>query len=166
MLLLAIFAATALVMAAVGIYGVLAYAVSRRTQEIGIRMALGAQTRDVLRLIGREGFVLVLIGIAIGLAGALALTRLMSSLLFGVSPTDATTFAAVPAVLAAVALAACYLPARRAARVDPTVALRYDGGRNPRWGYLHAWRGGVSFSTALWKKLWKRPPNSRQLQRS
>jgi putative ABC transport system permease protein len=126
MLLLAIFAATALVMAAVGIYGVLAYAVSRRTQEIGIRMALGAQTRDVFRLIGREGFVLVVTGIGIGLAGALALTRLMSSLLFGVSATDATTFAAVPALLAAVALAACYLPARRAAHVDPTVALRYD----------------------------------------
>jgi len=126
MLLLAIFAATALVMAAVGIYGVLAYAVSRRTQEIGIRMALGAQTRDVLRLVGREGLVLVLAGIAFGLVGALALTRLMSSLLFGVSPTDAATFAAVPALLAAVALAACYLPARRAARVDPTVALRYD----------------------------------------
>ena len=126
MLLLAIFAATALVMASVGIYGVLAYAVSRRTQEIGIRMALGAQTRDVLRLVGREGLVLVLAGIAFGLVGALALTRLMSSLLFGVSPTDAATFAAVPALLAAVALAACYLPARRAARVDPTVALRYD----------------------------------------
>jgi putative ABC transport system permease protein len=126
MLLLAIFAVTALVMAAVGIYGVLAYAVSRRTQEIGIRMALGAQTRDVFRLIGREGLVLVLMGIGIGLAGALSLTRLMSSLLFGVSSTDATTFAAVPAVLAAVALLACYLPARRAARVDPTVALRYD----------------------------------------
>jgi len=126
MLLLAIFAAAALVMAAVGIYGVLAYAVSRRTQEIGIRMALGAQTRDVLRLIGREGFVLVLAGIGIGLAGALALTRLMSSLLFGVDTTDAATFAAVPALLAAVALAACYLPARRAAHVDPTVALRYD----------------------------------------
>jgi ABC-type antimicrobial peptide transport system permease subunit len=110
----------------VGIYGVLAYAVSRRTQEIGIRMALGAQTRDVFRLIGREGLVLVLMGIGIGLAGALSLTRLMSSLLFGVSSTDATTFAAVPAVLAAVALLACYLPARRAARVDPTVALRYD----------------------------------------
>ena len=86
-------------------------------------MALGAQTRDVFQLIGREGFVLVLAGIGIGLAGALALTRLMSSLLFGVSPTDAATFAAVPAVLAAVALLACYLPARRAARVDPTVAL-------------------------------------------
>jgi putative ABC transport system permease protein len=126
MLLLAIFAATALVMAAVGIYGVLAYAVSRRTQEIGIRMALGAQTRDVFRLIGREGLVLVIIGIGIGLAGSLALTRLMSSLLFGVSPTDAATFAAVPALLAAVALVACYLPARRAAHVDPTVALRYD----------------------------------------
>jgi len=126
MLLLAVFAATALVMAAVGIYGVLAYAVSRRTREIGIRMALGAQTRDVLRLIGREGFVLVLTGIGIGLAGALALTRLMSSLLFGVSPTDATTFALVPALLAGVALAACYLPARRAARVDPTVALRFE----------------------------------------
>ena len=126
MLLLAIFAATALVMAAVGIYGVLAYAVSRRTREIGIRMALGAQTRDVFQLIGGEGFVLVLAGIGMGLAGALALTRLMSSLLFGVSPTDAATFAAVPAVLGAVALLACYLPARRAARVDPTVALRCD----------------------------------------
>jgi putative ABC transport system permease protein len=126
MLLLAIFAATALVMAAVGIYGVLAYGVSRRTQEIGIRMALGAQTRDVLRLIGREGFVLALIGIGVGLVGAPALTRLMSSLLFGVSPTDATTFAVVPVLLAAVALAASYLPARRAARVDPTVSLRYE----------------------------------------
>ncbi len=126
MLLLAVFAATALVMAAVGIYGVLAYAVSRRTQEIGIRVALGAQTADVLRLIGGEGFALVLTGIVVGLVGALALTRLMSSLLFGVSPTDVATFAAVPALLGAVALAACYLPARRAARVDPTVALRYD----------------------------------------
>ena len=126
MLLLTIFAATALVMAAVGIYGVLAYAVSRRTREIGIRIALGAQTRDVFRLIGREGFVLVLAGIGIGLAGALALTRLMSSLLFGVGPTDAATLAAVPVVLAVVALLACYLPTRRAARVDPTVALRHD----------------------------------------
>jgi putative ABC transport system permease protein len=126
MLLLAVFAGTALALAAVGIYGVLAYSVSRRTQEIGIRMALGAQTRDVLRLVGREGFVLVLAGIGLGLVGALMLTRLMSSLLFGVGPTDAVTFAAVPAVLAAVALAACYLPARRAARVEPTVALRYE----------------------------------------
>jgi len=126
MLLLAFFAGIALVMAAVGIYGVLAYAVSRRTQEIGIRMALGAQTRDVLRMIGREGLELALIGIGVGLVGALALTRLMSSLLFGVSPTDATTFAVVPVLLGVVALAACYLPARRAARVDPTVSLRYE----------------------------------------
>ena len=126
MLVLAIFAGTALALAAVGIYGVLAYSVSRRTQEIGIRMALGAQTGDVLRLIGREGFVLALCGIAIGLAGALVMTRLMSSLLFGVSPTDAVTFAAMPGLLAAVALAACWLPAHRAARVEPTVALRHE----------------------------------------
>ena len=126
MLLLAVFAGTALALAAVGIYGVLAYSVSRRTQEIGIRMALGAHTRDVLRLVGREGFVPVLAGIGLGLGGAMALTRLMSSLLFGVNPTDAVTFAVVPALLAAVALAACYLPAQRAARVTPTVALRYD----------------------------------------
>ncbi|HVN06458.1 MAG TPA: ABC transporter permease [Bryobacteraceae bacterium] len=126
MLLLAVFAGTALALAAVGIYGVLAYTVSRRTQEIGIRMALGAQTGDVLRLVGGEGLTLVLTGIGIGLAGGLALTRLMSNLLFGVSPTDAVTFAVVPAVLAAVALLACFLPARRAAHVDPTMALRYE----------------------------------------
>ena len=126
MALLAAFAGLALLLAAVGIYGVMAWMVSQRTREIGIRMALGAQTRDVFQLIGGEGFVLVLAGIGMGLAGALALTRLMSSLLFGVSPTDAATFAAVPAVLGAVALLACYLPARRAARVDPTVALRCD----------------------------------------
>ncbi|HLY15916.1 MAG TPA: ABC transporter permease [Bryobacteraceae bacterium] len=126
MLVLAIFAATALALAGVGIYGVLAYAVSRRTREIGIRMALGAQSRDVLRLVGGEGLGLVLTGIVIGLAGALALTRLMASLLFGVSPTDAATFALAPVVLAAVALAACYLPARRASLVEPTVALRHE----------------------------------------
>ncbi|HTQ53674.1 MAG TPA: ABC transporter permease [Bryobacteraceae bacterium] len=126
MLLLSVFAAVALALAAVGIYGVLAYSVSRRTQEIGIRMALGAQTGDVVRMIGREALVLIAAGIGLGFAGALALTRLMTSLLFGVKPADAATFAAVPVVLASVALAACYLPARRAANVDPTVALHYE----------------------------------------
>lgn len=126
MLLLGIFAATALALAAVGIYGVLAYSVNRRTQEIGIRMALGAQPGDVLRLIGREGLTLVVAGIGLGLAGALLLTRLMSSLLFGVRATDALTFIAVPVILAGVAVTACYLPARRASRIAPTIALRHE----------------------------------------
>src|ERR1017187_8171855 len=125
MLLLDIFAATALVMAAVGIYCVLAYAVSQRTQEIGIRMALGAQTRDVLRLIGREGFVLVLIGIAIGLAGALALTRLMSSLLFGVSPTMRRPLPPCPRCSRPSLWRPVTCPPG-VQRIDPTVALRYE----------------------------------------
>ena len=126
MLLLVIAAAVALLLGTVGIYGVISYVVSQRTREIGVRMALGARRDDISRMVLREGLGITLLGIAIGLAGALAVTRLMLALLFGVSPTDPGTFAAVPVLLAAVALLASWMPARRAAEVEPLEAIRYE----------------------------------------
>jgi ABC-type antimicrobial peptide transport system permease subunit len=126
MLLLTIFAGAALLLAAIGIYGVIAYGVTQRIQEIGIRMALGAQRADVLRMVVRQALLLAAGGIVIGGAGALLLTRLMEGLLFQVKPGDPVTFAVVSGVLAAVALLASYIPGRRATRVDPVIALRAE----------------------------------------
>jgi putative ABC transport system permease protein len=125
-LLLGLFAGLATLLAAVGIFGVMNYSVALRTRELGLRMALGAQPGRVLLLVLRQGLLLTLIGIGVGLLGALALTRLMSSLLFGVEATDPATFAAIVLLLAAVSLLACYIPARRATRIDPLIALRHE----------------------------------------
>jgi putative ABC transport system permease protein len=124
--LLSLFAGIALVLAIVGIYGVMSYSVTQRTHEIGIRMAIGARPLDVFKMILGHGMKLALIGVSLGLVGAFALTRLMATMLFGVEPTDATTFAGISILLIAVALLACYLPGRRATKVEPTISLRYE----------------------------------------
>lgn len=125
-MLLGIFAGLAVLLAMAGVYGVMAYVVGQRRNEIGLRMALGASQSNVLGLVLRQGLVYVAIGLALGLAGAFAATRLLASILFEVKPTDPATYAAVAALLAVVALAASYFPARRAAKVDPLVALRQE----------------------------------------
>jgi predicted permease len=126
MLLLGCFAALALLLAGVGVYGVISYVVTQRTREVGIRMALGAQSADVLRLFIKQGMAMVALGVGLGIFGAFALMRVMKSLLFDVSANDPLTFACVAVLLSLVALAACYLPARRAARIDPLASLRRE----------------------------------------
>ena len=126
MILLGLFSGIALILATIGVYGLLQYSTTQQTREIGIRMALGARKIDVLRAVLVKGLCLTFLGIAVGLAGALGLTRILASLLYGVTPTDPLTFALVSLLLVAVASVASYVPARRAARIDPMVALRYE----------------------------------------
>jgi len=125
-LVLGVFGGLALLLATMGLYGVMSYLVAQRTREVGIRMALGARRTDVFRLVLGNGMRLTTVGVVIGLAGALAVTRLLGSLLYGIRPTDFVTFAGVSLLLAAVAFLASYMPARRATRVDPMVALRHE----------------------------------------
>ena len=126
MILLGTFAGLALMLASIGIYGVASYVVGQRTQEIGVRMAMGAQRREVLRLVLAQGAAMAALGAAVGLLAALALTRLMGTMLFAVSATDPVTYVGVVALLFAVSMAACWIPARRAARMNPVDALRYE----------------------------------------
>jgi putative ABC transport system permease protein len=124
--LLGIFAVVALLLAMIGVFGVINYSVAQRTHELGIRIALGAQRRDVFKLVVGQGLLLALVGVGVGVAGAVGLTHLIAGLLFGVSPTDGPTFVVVSLIVTAVAFLACYLPARRATKVDPLIALRYE----------------------------------------
>src|SRR5262249_42568526 len=126
MILLIAFAGLALALASIGIYGVMSYSVAERTREIGIRMAMGAQSGDVLKLVLKQGASLIASGLAFGVVAAFVLTRVISSFLFGIVPTDAATFIAVALLLGVVALIACFIPARRATKVDPMVSLRYE----------------------------------------
>jgi len=126
MLLLGMFAVLAMTLAVVGIYGLMSYSVSQRSHEIGLRMALGSETSRVIRMVIREGLALSGLGVAMGIGYAIAMTRVMSGLLFGIAPTDPLTYAALSLLLITVTVVACYIPARRASRVDPLVALRHE----------------------------------------